>query len=281
MVGYRELVTALRRLKIDPLRPVVAHASLSAFGRVQGGASALVGALLSVFPALMMPTFTYKTMVIPESGPPDNGIEYGTAQQRNLMAEFYRPDMPADRLMGVVPEALRCHPRARRSGHPILSFAGVNTDAALQAQSLEAPLAPIAWLYQAKGWVLLLGVDHAVNTSIHYGEMLAGRKQFVRWALTPFGVVECRNFPGCSDGFPEIAPHIEPVVRRVQAGAALIQAVPLAKLIPKVQELVAGDPLALLCNRPYCERCQAVRAAQAHRENPFQPPSGAPTAGEA
>jgi aminoglycoside 3-N-acetyltransferase len=260
MITRADLVSALDYLGIERARPVIAHASLSAFGEVDGGAQTLLGALLSVFRTLVMPAFTYKTMLTPEDGPPDNGMTYGTNQGANLMAEFFDPGMPVDRLMGAVPEALRCHPATRRSLHPILSFAGLNAGRFLDNQSLDDPFTPIGALTQAQGWVLLLGVDHTVNTSIHYAERLAGRKQFVRWALTPQRVLECPRFPGCSDGFQAIAPRLSRVVRVVHVGRAQIRAVPLIELISVARAWVEADPLALLCDKPYCERCYAVRS---------------------
>jgi len=256
---FRELCAGFRKLEIDPALPVVVHASLSSFGQVNGGAQAVVEALLACYNTVVMPTFTYKTMLVPEIGPPNNAILYGRGTSVNFMADFFTPEMPADRLIGAIPEVLRCHPQARRTFHPILSFAGVNATQILQCQTLEEPLAPLAALHEAGGWVLLLGVNHTVNTSIHCGEMQAGRRQFVRWALTPQGVLQCPGFPGCSDGFEAIAPHLEGITRRVRIGKSGVQAIPLADLLATVCRLVSADPLALLCNRFYCERCQAVR----------------------
>jgi aminoglycoside 3-N-acetyltransferase len=259
MLSHRDLVLELRHLGVDGSRPVIAHASLSAFGRIAGGADAVVGALLEHFETLIMPTFTYKTMIIPEDGPPDNAMEYGSMKDRNKMAEFFYNDMPADKLMGVVAETLRQHREARRSGHPILSFAGVNANDILETQKLSAPLAPIATLADQDGWVLLLGVTHKSNTSIHMGERLAGRKTFTRWALMPDIVVECPKFPSCSDGFDAIRPLMEPFTYKTRMGNALVQAMPLPELIETTRQLVQSDPLALLCNRPECLRCNAVR----------------------
>jgi aminoglycoside 3-N-acetyltransferase len=103
------------------------------------------------------------------------------------------------------------------------------------------------------------GVDHTVNSSIHYAEKLAGRKQFTRWALTPGGVVECPGFPGCSAGFQELAPEIEKFSRQVQIGSALVQALPLTMLFKLVMARIKKDPLALLCRQEDCERCSQVR----------------------
>jgi len=259
MITYHDFLIALRSLEIDRTQPVIVHSSLSSFGEVLGGAQTVLGALLSVFDTVVMPTFTYTTMITPEAGPSDNAIEYGKGKDANRMATIFRPDMPADRLMGVTADALQRHPRATRSLHPILSFAGVNAGVALELQSYAEPLAPIGGLANSQGWVLLMGVNHTVNTSIHYGERLAGRKQFVRWALTMHGARECPGFPGCSEGFQAIAPHLEGVRRQANIGSAPLQAIPLQELIKIVRDTILADPLALLCEKKYCERCNAVR----------------------
>src|SRR5512138_3245967 len=159
--------------------PVIVHASVRAFGHIQGGADTLVRALSETTAAVMAPTFTYKTLITPEVGPAHNGMSYGTGGDLNLMAEPFHVDMSADSMMGMLPEAIRLHPAARRTSHPILSFAGIRTDAALETQTLYNPFAPIGMLADQGGWVLLMGTDHTVNTSIHYAEKLAGRRQFV------------------------------------------------------------------------------------------------------
>ncbi len=259
VTSFRILVGALRDLGVERGRPVIAHASLSAFGKVNGGAETLLGALLASFGRVLMPAFTYKTMLVPEAGPPDNALDYGSGRDMNRMAEFFHPDMPADRLMGAVAEALRRSPLAQRSMHPILSFAGIGVETELESQSLTEPLAPIGRLHEAGGWVVLLGVDHTVNTSIHYAERLAGREGFVRWALTPEGVVECPGFPGCSQGFQAIESDLEGVTRRAAAGATVIRAVALSELVERTVSRLTSDPLALLCTSDSCPRCQAVR----------------------
>ncbi len=259
MISPGEISAGLAELGIPPGRPVIAHASLSAFGRVQGGAGSVVAALATRFQGVMMPVFTYKTMLIPEEGPPGNGLDYGSGKDLNRMAEFFDPDMPADRLMGQVPERLRRHPGALRSVHPILSFAGLGLDGVLAAQNGSDPLAPVAALAERDGWVLLLGVDHSVNTSIHYAEKLAGRKQFLRWALTRTGVQACPGFPGCSDGFEALAAAIEPLSRQARIGSASVRAYPLPGMLQTAVEIIQQDPLALLCGRLDCPRCNAVR----------------------
>jgi aminoglycoside 3-N-acetyltransferase len=258
MLSFRDLSTAFKNLELGN-KPAIAHASLSAFGAVHGGAETVLGALLSTTSALIMPTFTYTTMVTPADGPPHNGITYGSAKDANRISQFFQPEMPADKAMGIIAETLRQHPNAHRSRHPIYSFAGIQADEVIQAQTLGNPFAAIEVLTQLDGWVLLLGVGQTVNTSIHYGEQLAGRRQFIRWALTYKGVVECPRWPGCSGGFDQIVPHLEWFSRKIQVGRALVQAIPLKALVETVQELIEDNPVALLCDRAECERCNAIR----------------------
>jgi aminoglycoside 3-N-acetyltransferase len=240
-------------------KPVIVHMSLKAFGHVLGGAETVLRALTESTSAFIVPTFTYKTMLTPGVGPPCNGIHYGGELDHNCMAEFFRMDMPADPMMGMFPETVRLDPSARRTAHPILSFAGINADAALETQTLFNPLAPIGALAEQDGYVLLIGVDHTVNTSIHYAERLAGRRQFTRWALTKKRVVECPGFPGDSSGFDGIAASLEQDTRSVMVGNALAQAVPLKRLFEVVQARLKKNPLDLLCSRSDCDRCNAIR----------------------
>ena len=261
-ISFTDLGTALFKLGLSHM-PVIAHASLSAFGEVVGGADALLRATLDSVWALVMPTFTYATMITPEVGPPNNGITYGAELDRNRMAEPFGPAMPADKQMGILSETLRSQPRAKRTAHPNQSFAGIYADKFLAAQTRQDPLGPIGALAEADAWVLLLGVDHTVNTSIHYAEKLAGRKQFTRWALLPDRILECPGFPGDSAGFDAIASDLVHLTRMVKAGDATVQAMPIRGLIQAVSDRIQADPLALLCQRPDCQRCNAVRESVA------------------
>lgn len=259
MPGYAELKSAFEALGLVD-KPIIAHASLKPFGYVQGGADIVLRAMLTSFKSIMMPTFTYKTMVTPEVGPPNNGIKYGAEKDLNRIAQPFTPDMPADPMMGALAETLRNHAASKRTSHPILSFAGIKSDEYLAAQTLYEPLAPIGALAEADGWVVLVNVGHDANTSIHYGEKLAGRRQFIRWALVGDRVVECPGFPGDSTGFTAIDDYIKPDTLRVDMdGDAFIQAVPLKRLLGAVGEMIKKDPLALLCQRMDCERCNAIK----------------------
>jgi len=258
MLSYEDVRSGLSKLGLKN-NPVIAHASLKSFGPLDGGAHTLLRAVLDSVGALIMPTFTYKTMITPEVGPPNNGLTYGNDQNLNMLAEPFTPDMPCDKMMGALSEILWTHPASKRTSHPIQSFAGIHADRFLAAQTLQNPLGAIGALAESDGWVLLMGTDHTVNTSIHFAEKLAGRRQFTRWALTPTRILECPGFPGDSSGFDAIAPEIESDVRHVQVGNSIVQALSLKVLFLAVVARIKEDPLALLCVRDDCERCNEIR----------------------
>jgi aminoglycoside 3-N-acetyltransferase len=246
MISYRDLVGALRRLGLRKKSRVIAHVATEPLGPVQGGDEAILGALLACSEAVLMPAFTQRCLAA------GDGVTGG---------ETYHPDLPPDESMGSVVECLRLRPEAYRSMHPLLSFVGVNMRDALEAQTLTEPLGPIGWLAEYDGDVLLLGADQTANVSLHYAERLAGRRQFTRWALTPEGAVECPGIPGCSFGFGAIAARLDGVRRRELLGRAVVEVFPLRDLLNIAAGWIRQDPRALLCDRPECEQCRAVRAS--------------------
>lgn len=80
--------------------------------------------------------------------------------------------------MGVIPELFRTWPGVIRSSHPICSFAALGPNAVELTRDHDlhkefGENSPIGRLYQLDGHVLLLGVPHGNNTSIHLAEFRA------------------------------------------------------------------------------------------------------------
>ena len=69
MTDLSDLKTGLSKLGLSKSL-VIAHASLKAFGHIEGGAETMLNALLDSVRGIIMPTFTYMTMLNPEVGPP-------------------------------------------------------------------------------------------------------------------------------------------------------------------------------------------------------------------
>jgi aminoglycoside 3-N-acetyltransferase len=259
MLGFAQLKSAFKELKLAD-KPVIVHSSLKRFGPIECGPQTVMQAILATTHGLMVPTFTYMTMVTPGVGPENNGLTYGSGHDLNKMAIPFHHNLQPDKMMGSLPRTLLFHEGSSRTAHPILSFGGIGLDHILITQTLREPLAPIGALANHDGWVILINVDHSVNTSIHYAEKLAGRRQFLRWAIVENRIVECPGFPGDSTGFTEIEECLRDDTRRVQVNNAVIQALPLQRLFAAVQDLIKKDPLALLCQQGDCERCNAVRS---------------------
>lgn len=260
-LGYRDAVRALRDLGLNPGSPTLVVGSPNWVAEIRGGIPTLVSALLSSGGAVLSPAFTFQTMIVPPVGPADNGLNYRTSAESNAEAEFFRPDLPVHPALGPLAEALRQTPEARRSTHPILSFVGIHADPFLESQTLEEPWGPVGQLASEDGDLILLGVEHTADVALHLAEQRAGRKQFVRWALTPEGVVECPSYPGCSRGFERIQPRLRGFCREGWLGSARLQLVPLRDLLHTATAWIREDPSALLCDDPTCEFCSAVRAA--------------------
>lgn len=261
MLAFREIAKALIDLQIPADSPVLVHANLNNCGGIRGGEEAIISALYTMTKRVIFPAYTTSTMVTPSDGPAHNGMRYGDDQESNLTAVRFHTELPVDGSLGSLAEKFRRLPQSTRSAHPIMSFSAIDLDAALQAQTIDEPLNPIAYLSQAKGWVLLIGADQTANTTLHYIEKLAGRKQFTRWARSGDAILACPNLPGCPEGFNKANPILQPISRNVSLDGCQMSAIPMNLMIHRVKSWLVEEPQALLCDRPECEMCADIRGS--------------------
>jgi aminoglycoside 3-N-acetyltransferase len=178
-VTVDQIVTDLRALGVGAGDTLVVHSSLSALGWVVGGAQAVVEALQETVTeagTLVVPTHTAQyTDPKGWSNPPvpDDWIETIRTQR-----PAYRPEVTPSRNIGAIAECLRTYPEAVRSRHPVFSCAawGADAEAIVSDHSYDDGLgedSPLGSVYDRGGSVLLLGVDHDANTSIHLAEYRA------------------------------------------------------------------------------------------------------------
>jgi aminoglycoside 3-N-acetyltransferase len=250
-------------LGVTPQTNLIAHVNMTSLGRVEGGEGAMKDAILAAAGTVVMPGFTYQTQVIPQTGPAGNAIVYGSGDAINAKAEFFRPDLPVHPDCGSVAEALRQTPGTLRSIHPILSFVahGPHAREALAAQTRQNPLAPLAWLEAHGGFVLLMGVDQRENYALHLAEQRAGRKTFIRWALTIDDVEELPNIPGCMEGFNAIWREMLSFTRAAQIGTARCELIPLREMLDYAERRIRSEPNFMLCDKPSCLSCRAREMA--------------------
>ncbi|MEM9464525.1 MAG: AAC(3) family N-acetyltransferase [Actinomycetota bacterium] len=170
------LATDLTALGVESGMTLMVHSSLSRLGFVAGGAPAVVLALLdAVGPdgTVMMPTLSNHLGDPAEwRNPPVPETWWQTIRDE---VPAYDPALTPTRLMGAIVECFRHQPGVRRSAHPTASMAatGPRAPELLEPHELDYPLgeaSPLARLYALDAHILLLGVTHANNTSLHLAE---------------------------------------------------------------------------------------------------------------
>lgn len=170
------LTANLGDLGLAPGDVAIVHSSLSALGWVAGGPQAVVEALLRAVGdegTIVMPTQSGQLSDPTAWSNPPVPPEWIPILRDATPA--YSPRLTPTRAMGAVVECFRSHERTRRSAHPTVSFAanGPLADAIVGAHPLTPGLgdsSPLGRLYELDAKVLLLGVGHANNTSLHLAE---------------------------------------------------------------------------------------------------------------
>lgn len=232
-VTVRSLVADLRAVGLREGATVLVHSSLRALGWVAGGAEAVVEALLTALGpegTLVVPAFStgrtdpanWRHPPVPESWWPVIRAE----------TPVYDPRVSSTRQMGAIVDCVLRWPGTRRSDHPHLSFAAHGPLAGRVLGPHPLPYAlgetsPLARLYDLGADVLLLGVGHANNTSLHLAEYRAGfpgkRYYDEGAAVLVDGRREWVTFPDLdtNDGdFPEIGLAFEKTTGACRIGAA-------------------------------------------------------------
>ncbi|MBY9004876.1 MAG: AAC(3) family N-acetyltransferase [Candidatus Lokiarchaeota archaeon] len=157
---------------------LIVHSSLSKMGWTVGGPVALIDALMDLITpkgTLIMPTFTSGNTEPSEWQYPPVPEEWWSSIREYIPA--FHPDKIPTRGMGSIPETFRKYPNVIRSNHPTTSFAawGKYAKKIVKNHPLENDLgldSPLGKIYELDGQILLLGVPHLNNSSLHLAEYL-------------------------------------------------------------------------------------------------------------
>ena len=168
-----------RSLGIKKGMVLLVHSSLSAMGWVCGGAVAVIVALQEVLGetgTLVMPT--HSTDLSDPSQWENPPVPESWWQTIRETMPAYDPHLTPTRSMGKIVETFRKQNGVFRSAHPQSSFCARGPQASfiVDRHSLAFGMSensPLARIYDLQGYVLLLGVGHSSNTSIHLAEYRA------------------------------------------------------------------------------------------------------------
>jgi len=223
------------------------HSSLSSFGHVEGGADAIIDALLeTVGPdgTVVVPTLTGSEFLSPDNPPtfdPDNSPCW----------------------TGRIPETFRKRPEAIRSLHPTHSAAAIGADAEELTSDHTFSItpcdevSPYGKLAQYEnGYVLLLGVDYESVTVFHHVEELAGseyhmQKGFAKATLSVGGEEIQRRYMLHSYGTPRDFAVMEPVFidrgiqQMTQIGDSQVRLIHAQGIVRTTLQCLRADPRTL------------------------------------
>ena len=199
---------------------VIVHTALSKLGWVNGGAVALIQALMDTLTpegTLVMPAHSGSLSDPVHWCNPPVPLEWQQTIRDTMPA--YEPEITPTSCIGVVPEVFRNFPGVLRSSHPAVSFTAWGKQAAFitSGHELNYPLgdgSPLARLYDLGGYVLLIGVGHDRNTSLHLSENRSGLMTIEKQGAPVLenGTRVWREFDdidGDSDDFPPIGEAYE------------------------------------------------------------------------
>lgn len=254
-----EVADQVRALGVRPGGVLVVHSSFRAVRPVEDGPLGLIHALRAALGpegTLVMPTMT-------------DG------------ASVFDPDSTPTLDMGITAELFWQQPGVLRSTHPGASFAAEGPHAGFicRPQPLappHGPDSPIGRVHALDGQVLLLGVGHSENTTVHLAEAIAQ----VPYSILHSCVVESHGDPctvmipetdHCCRGFSTMDEWLRQrgAQREGKVANADARLCHSRDVIATAVAHLAVDPLVFLCPSDHgddgCEQCHAARASVGRR----------------
>jgi aminoglycoside N3'-acetyltransferase len=241
-----QVVDELRRLGVPSGCVLLVHTSYRAIRPVDGGPDGLIDALLEAIGP-------HGTLVMPSWTDEDDEV-------------FEPTETEVDDHLGVVADEFWQRPGVVRGSHPF-AVAAIGPRAAYIAGAPfvlppHAPDSGVARVHELDGWVLLLGVDHDANTTIHLGELMGGAPYRQPNHITiledgrpkriDYGENDscCRNFNLVGEWLRTRGLQRE---GRVGNGRAIL--VRARDVVETVVEELASEPCRFLCTRGTCTEC--------------------------
>ena len=248
-VPKEDIEIALRDLGLKKGDIIGVHSSLSSFGYVEGGADAVIGALLEVVGkegTIVMPTHSTNLVKV-ELAPKE--VATGALWLYQILP-YNHKETPCS--TGVIPETFRKRKGVMRSLHPVFSVAAIGPKA---KEIVEAGSERVlkAWkkLLELDGYILLIGVDLSFCTAMHLAEERVVLPKHILEKITPpKWFVE--KYPEDEwewdfGPYPEFSKMEEPcqkhkIMETINVGEATLKLVRLRELIDLYAEYLRKNP---------------------------------------
>lgn len=231
---------------------LIVHAAFSRIRPIEGGPLGLIDALL----AALGPS---GTLVMPSMSDDDE-------------RPFDAAATPCVENMGIVAETFWRMPGVLRSDNPH-AFAAIGPRAAeiVAAHPLDVPHgldSPVGRVYEMDGSVLLLGVGHDANTTVHLAENMAGARYLRPKHLTVLRNGKAEKFEyqeldHCCQGFALLDEWLEAEgkQRRGRVGHAEARLMRSRDVVDAALPRLREDETVFLHSPGRCEECDDARAA--------------------
>lgn len=248
-VSKEDIEIALKKLALKKGDIVGVHSSLSSFGYFEGGADAVIDALLETVGregTIVMPTHStnrIKVELTPEE------VTAGVLWLYKILP-FDPKETPCS--TGVIPETFRKRKGVMRSLHPMFSVAAIGPKA---KEIVEAGSGNVldAWrkLLELDGYILLIGVGLEFCTAMHLAEERVILPKHIleritppKWFVEKYPVDEWEWDFGL---YPEFSKMEEPcqkhkIMKTIRVGEATLKLVRLKELIDLYIEYLRKTP---------------------------------------
>lgn len=230
---------------------LIVHTAFSKLGPVEGGPQGLIEALRAVLGES-------GTLVMPSMSD-DDEVPFDVAATPCLG-------------MGIVADTFWRMPGVLRSDNPH-AFAAIGPRAAeiVAPHPLDVPHgldSPVGRVYDMDGQVLLLGVGHDANTTVHLAENMAGAKYLRPKQLTVLRDgrperLEYRELDHCCEGFSLLDTWLEPEgkQRRGRVGSGEARLMRSRDVVEAALPRLHENEKVFLHPPGQCEECDDARAA--------------------
>lgn len=252
MINKEDIKRSLSLLDIQKGDIVLAHSTLSSIGYVDGGADAVIDALLE--------TVGKKGTIVMSS-------------LTNWDKAFDSKTSPS--AVGKISETFRKRPDALRSLHPVHSVAAIGKDAAYivaghdQCETGCGKGTPYMKIYELGGKIMLLGVDMDRNTFMHTIEEEANVNYLLKIDIpAPTYIENWENKTIPLIKFPPGHRDFISFTSQLRKGNAIVEGM-IGNAVVKVMDarktyeigiaLLQKDPLFFLCHNKNCNFCDHAR----------------------